>query len=231
MSLINDLKSSKLFKYTASYLGVCFVALQVMDPLSERGIISGKLFEYFLYLLIVGIPISTIIGFIADRKNKKTIGKKFQINFNVIGAIAALFIIFYLSITNLQLKQKYSDIDWARQDAIPQLYEYINESKVMDAFRLAKQIENVIPDDSMLVRAWPKIARKVSIITDPKESQVYWNKYGSESNKWELLGSSPLLKSTYLTPGYYLRLRKKIISHPLKQDIPTIYQQGRIHLS
>ena len=194
MSLINDLKSSKLFKYTASYLGVCFVALQVMDPLSERGIISGKLFEFFLSLLIVGIPISTIIGFIADRKNKKTIGKKFQINFNVIGAIAALFIIFYLSITNLQLKQKYSDIDWARQDAIPQLYEYMNESKVMDAFRLAKQIENVIPDDSMLVRAWPKIARKVSIITDPKESQVYWNKYGSESNKWELLGSSPLIE-------------------------------------
>jgi dienelactone hydrolase len=194
MSIINDLKSSKSFKYTASYLGVCFVVLQVMDPLSERGIISGKLFEFFLYLLVACIPISTIIGFIADRKNKKTIGKKFQINFNIIGATAALFIIFYLSITNLQLKQKYSDIDWARQDAIPQLYEYINESKVMDAFKLAKQIENVIPDDSMLVRAWPKIARKVSIITDPKESQVYWNKYGSESNEWELLGSSPLIE-------------------------------------
>ena len=192
MSFINDLKSSKAFKYTASYLGVCFVALQVMDPLTEREIISGELFEFFLYLLISCIPLSAIFGFIADRKNKQTLGNKFHFNFNIIGAFVGLFIIFYLSITNLQLKQKYSEIDWARQEAIPQLYEYINDSKVMDAFKLAKQIENLIPDDSMLVRAWPKIGRKVSIFTEPEGAQVYWKKYGSENNNLDLIGTSPI---------------------------------------
>ena len=56
----------------------------------------------------------------------------------------------------------------------------------MDAFKLAKQIENLIPDDSMLVRAWPKIGRKVSIFTEPEGAQVYWKKYGSENNNLDL---------------------------------------------
>ena len=49
MGFVEEIKQSKAFKFTASYLGICFVALQVLDPLSERNIINDDLFKIFCF--------------------------------------------------------------------------------------------------------------------------------------------------------------------------------------
>ena len=55
MSFIEEIKQSKAFKLTASYLGICFIALQVIDPLSERNIINESLFRAIVYLIILTV--------------------------------------------------------------------------------------------------------------------------------------------------------------------------------
>ena len=49
MTFVEEIKQSKAFKLTASYLGICFIALQVLDPLSERDIIDESLFKILVY--------------------------------------------------------------------------------------------------------------------------------------------------------------------------------------
>ncbi|MDP7608337.1 MAG: SUMF1/EgtB/PvdO family nonheme iron enzyme [Candidatus Marinimicrobia bacterium] len=191
-NFFEELKKSKAFKLTASYLGVCFVILQVLDPLSERGIVNEEFFQLILYGLIGGIPVPLIIGFLTDRVKRKALGISFKMNTNVIFSFMGLFVIFYLSITNIELKQSSEKINWARQEAIPKLYQLIQDGKNETAYRLALEIENLIPNDSMLVRALPKISRNVSIYTNLPGVSIYRKAYGDTVNTYEHLGESNL---------------------------------------
>ena len=103
MSFIEEVKQSKAFKLIASYLGICFIILQVLDPLAERGIIEESLFRIIIYLIIAGIPIPLVVGFFSDRERVKLLNKK--PNLNVIISIFAIFAVFYLSIKNIELRQ------------------------------------------------------------------------------------------------------------------------------
>ena len=138
-NFFEELKKSKAFKLTASYLGVCFVILQVLDPLSERGIVNEEFFQLILYGLIGGIPVPLIIGFLTDRVKRKALGISFKMNTNVIFSFMGLFVIFYLSITNIELKQSSEKINWARQEAIPKLYQLIQDGKKTQRFRSHKK--------------------------------------------------------------------------------------------
>ena len=40
MKFIDEIKKTRAFKLTASYLGICFVLLQILDPLTEREVIN-----------------------------------------------------------------------------------------------------------------------------------------------------------------------------------------------
>ena len=103
MTFVEEIKQSKAFKLTASYLGICFIALQVLDPLSERNIIDESLFKILVYILVAGIPVPLLFGIFSDRNRVKLLNKK--PNLNVLVSILALLAIFYLSIKNIELKR------------------------------------------------------------------------------------------------------------------------------
>ena len=42
MSFIDEVKQSKAFKLIASYLGICFIIIQVLDPLAEMYVIGSS---------------------------------------------------------------------------------------------------------------------------------------------------------------------------------------------
>ena len=220
MRFIEEIKQSKAFKFTASYLGICFVALQILDPLSERNIINDELFKIFVYLLVAGTPIPLAIGFLSDRYRRKLIGKKTNFNFNVVISFIALFTIFYLSITNIGLKQSSEKLNWARQDAIPRLYQLIQDGKSADAYKLGKEIEFIIPEDPMLVRAFAKISRKVAIFSEPIGAEVYRKDYNSDDSTFEYLGTTPVKDIRFPYVYSLLKLEKdsfetiKIGTHP-----------------
>ena len=87
MTFVEEIKQSKAFKLTASYLGICFIALQVLDPLSERDIIDESLFKILVYILVAGIPVPLLIGIFSDRNRVKLLNKK--PNLNVLVSILA----------------------------------------------------------------------------------------------------------------------------------------------
>ena len=118
------------------------------------------------------------------------------------------------------LKQSSEELNWARQDAIPRLYQLIQDGKRADAYKLGKEIEFIIPEDSMLVRAFAKISRKVSIFSEPKGAEIYRKDYNSDDSTFEYLGLTPVKDIRFPWVYSLLKLEKdgfetiKIGTHP-----------------
>jgi cephalosporin-C deacetylase-like acetyl esterase len=85
-----------------------------------------------------------------------------------------------------------SKVQWAREQALPQIEQLINLDKTADAFALATQVERYIPTDPRLVKAWDDISFKNDITSSPPGASVYWKEYAAPDSAWRLLGKTPI---------------------------------------
>jgi dienelactone hydrolase/predicted Ser/Thr protein kinase len=103
--------------------------------------------------------------------------------------IAALAVWFF----NRQAK-----VRWARQEAIPEIEGMIEANdawrNLVQPYRLAEQVEAIIPHDSRLTDIFRKCSVKVDIKTEPPGAKISIKDYGSPEQEWKSLGLSPLGK-------------------------------------
>ena len=90
--------------------------------------------------------------------------------------------------------QRSSKVRWARYLALPQIGQLIEQDKLGEAYTLALQAEQYIPDDPMLAKLWPNISVPCSINTTPPGVSVSRKNYSAPDNAWELVGRSPIEK-------------------------------------
>ena len=147
MSFIEEVKQSKAFKLIASYLGICFIIIQVLDPLAERNIIAENLFRIIIYFIIAGIPIPLVIGIFSDRQRVKLLNKK--PNLNVIISILAIFAVFYLSIKNIELR-KSSERLTSLDEKLKEIVEKFDYKDNMFVFESTSDLLKTFPENKIL---------------------------------------------------------------------------------
>ena len=162
MSFIDEVKQSKAFKLIASYLGICFIIIQVLDPLAERGIIKENLFRIIIYLIIAGIPIPLVIGFFSDKQKVKLLNKK--PNLNVIISILAIFAVFYLSIKNIELRQS-SERLTSLDEKLKEIVEKFDEKDNMFVFETTSGLLEKFPNNQILKLYQEKSSYPINIKT------------------------------------------------------------------
>jgi formylglycine-generating enzyme required for sulfatase activity/dienelactone hydrolase len=81
---------------------------------------------------------------------------------------------------------------WAREEAIPQLLALADRGASDTAFLLARQVEAVLPGDSLFKALVPRFARRQSLVTDPPGARIWTKPYGAPDSEWLLLGKTPL---------------------------------------
>jgi eukaryotic-like serine/threonine-protein kinase len=86
---------------------------------------------------------------------------------------------------------------WARDQAVPQIAQLIEEEKLGEAYTLAVQAERYIPNDPMLGKFWPAISWSGSIKTTPAGASVFRKNYNNPDSAWELVGRSPIEKRRF----------------------------------
>ena len=88
-------------------------------------------------------------------------------------------------------------IRWARQVALPEIERLIetNWSDFTDAYKLAKQAEEYIPNDPQLAALFSKTSFNIDINTEPAGARIYMKEYKSPESEWDYLGVSPLEKT------------------------------------
>lgn len=94
----------------------------------------------------------------------------------------------------LWLYYRFSNIRWAREEALPQILQLVDQDKSQEAFALATRAERFIPDDRILKAQWPNISRTISIQTTPAGAKVFIKDYRDINAEWQYIGETPLQK-------------------------------------
>ncbi len=91
------------------------------------------------------------------------------------------------------------NIRWAEGEAMSEIKRLAEEAllngdqtKYQDPFKLACEVEKVIPHDSALSKLWPTFSRRMTISTDPPGAKAYRREYSSGVGDWEYVGITPL---------------------------------------
>jgi eukaryotic-like serine/threonine-protein kinase len=106
-------------------------------------------------------------------------------------AVPLLVLLILIGFGTMRLVQKRQRIQWAREQAVPEINRLILTEDYRAAVQLARTAQEQIPDDQALKQLWPKMSRAVNVHTNPEGADVSIRDYKS-SDDWQLLGKSPL---------------------------------------
>ena len=83
-------------------------------------------------------------------------------------------------------------VRWARETAIPEVIRLAGKGEDNAAFALARQAEQVIPNDPALLKVWPDISLEISVHSNPEGADVYMKQYRADERAWEYMGQTPI---------------------------------------
>jgi formylglycine-generating enzyme required for sulfatase activity/dienelactone hydrolase len=93
---------------------------------------------------------------------------------------------------------------WAREQALPQIDQLAEREQYAEAFAIAQQAKQYIPNDPVWKRIDPIVTRTVTVTTTPAGAAVSYRPVGS-SAEWTRLGESPVVNA--VVPSAYLEWR------------------------
>jgi eukaryotic-like serine/threonine-protein kinase len=100
-------------------------------------------------------------------------------------------------------------VQWAREQAIPEIQALVEQERFSAAFRLAAEAKPYIPSDPAWARLDPIISRKVSsITTNPPGATISYRPYGGTDSEWVTLGHSPLTDVTVPAAFFEWKIEK-----------------------
>jgi formylglycine-generating enzyme required for sulfatase activity/predicted esterase len=91
---------------------------------------------------------------------------------------------------------------WAREDAIPQIRNLIEERRPLQAFQVLDRAEQYLPGDPHLQQIRQRNSESVSINSDPPGAQVAIQGYLTPNGPTVKLGATPL-KNVQVPDGYF----------------------------
>ena len=110
-------------------------------------------------------------------------------------AISILLILLAVGGLSAWLLRHISGVRWARERALPQIAQLIDQENFGKAYALAVQAERYIPHDPTLTKFWPQVSWTTSIITTPPGATVSRRGYKAPDSAWELVGTTPIAKA------------------------------------
>ncbi len=107
-------------------------------------------------------------------------------------AVPALLVVLGLTLLFVWAFRRNARIRWARETVIPEIIRLTGKGEYDAAFLLARQAEQVIPNDPALLKLWPDISLEISVHTNPGGADVYMKPYRADEPSWEYKGRSPI---------------------------------------
>lgn len=95
-----------------------------------------------------------------------------------------------------------SQVRWAREEALPEISQLVEEDRYRAAYALAVQAERYIPGDTILSEFLSEVSLTSSFATEPAGADVYYRAYDAVDEPWTHLGQSPV-DNFRITKGIY----------------------------
>jgi eukaryotic-like serine/threonine-protein kinase len=91
MGIFSELRQRRLFQIVATYLAGGWVALQLMDQLTQQGILPEVLYELLLIWYLAGIPAAVLVGWNHGEKGKQKAPLSEVVALGVLGLVLVVF--------------------------------------------------------------------------------------------------------------------------------------------
>jgi dienelactone hydrolase len=85
-----------------------------------------------------------------------------------------------------------SRIKWAKEEALTQIEQLINEENVAAAFSMVQKAKKYIPDEPRFKELSSLVTSDLTILTDPPGADIYIREYLDIEGKWKKLGKTPV---------------------------------------
>ena len=120
-------------------------------------------------------------------------------------AIPVMLALIALVATLVWLRSRNTRIDWAKEQALPEIARLIDRQQFFPAFRLLQQAEPYLPADADVSTLREESSREISVQSTPPEVEVFIQDYADVDGEWYSLGQTPLQSVT--VPWGFVRWR------------------------
>ena len=99
----------------------------------------------------------------------------------------------------------------AHNELIPAIQKMVDDNffPPTEAFDRALEAEKYIPEDSALIKLWPKVSVNVSMQTKPSGAELWWKDYDKPNSAWRLAGTTDFKDVKFPRPYLRMEIRKK----------------------
>jgi len=141
---------------------------------------------------------------IAPAERKPTALKKIAVKFSMkkVFIPTLIFLALVLCLAAIWFFTRSAKIRWAKEQAIPEIIQHIDNKNYAAAFQLAREAEKYISKNPGLTKLWSEMSRRISIQTTPSGADVYIKDERASDSEWEYLGLSPI-ESIKIPIGFF----------------------------
>jgi len=107
-------------------------------------------------------------------------------------------------------------VRWASHEALPEIVKLADADRFDDAYRLAQQVQPLIPDDPLLAEEMRGISRRAVIESDPAGGEVFYRPYGRSGEPWRALGKAPLEAKV---PRGLMHWKVEMVGREMAEDV------------
>jgi eukaryotic-like serine/threonine-protein kinase len=119
--------------------------------------------------------------------------------------VPSLLVVLGVTLLGIWGFRRNARVRWAHETAIPEIMRLAGKGEDRAAFALARQVEQVVPNDPALAKVWPEVSQEISVHSDPEGAEIYEKEYRADESSWEYVGRSPI--EHLKIPFGYLRWR------------------------
>jgi dienelactone hydrolase len=98
-----------------------------------------------------------------------------------------------------------SRVRWVHETALPEIDHLFDEGRLYAAFKLVGEARSVLPNDPELERLDEGLSAEISVRTVPSGVTVYVRDYADAEAEWDLLGTTPLDRTSVMAAVYTMR--------------------------
>jgi serine/threonine protein kinase/cephalosporin-C deacetylase-like acetyl esterase len=138
--------------------------------------------------------------------NLRSLLKRFKRPIVAVPSVSILIALAFLVFWTFNRQAK---IRWAREQAVPGIFQLADAQEYQAAFDLATKAEQYLSKDPALSSAWPKFSSMVSVRSVPPGASVYLKEYSAVDQEWKPYGQTPIDRLRLPRGRYRMKLTKE----------------------
>jgi dienelactone hydrolase len=205
-NFIKRIISSPVVQIILIYISGAWIVLEMTDYIINKYNLNEKISDILPVVLLIGLPVTVFIAWILGREKKEDVevktGPSSKVKSNRIFkgrlrkswfSIPLAVIVVLLLGSGIRYIYRHVKIKWAKEQALPEMQNWISDFNYVNAFHLSQQVKKYIPDDPEFMNLDALTTRRVSIISEPEGAAVYYKEYPNVEKEWVMLGTTPLV--------------------------------------